>query len=260
MGAGASAADVGNSIGNVGAAYSGYASKAQELGVNGELIMELLADGGIDDALNDIGVTNSLQRRRLKLEATKQMEGESGSSSPGNSVPRSGHGGSGNGGKNGNITSNDNLATNGLTVMTTTAMAEAVPMGQIHSQHHGIHSQMQTAPTIIIQNQGGIPSSSPQVRTYNNSPMANRPPPQRHPAQMQFTPGGSRMMATPRTPSALPAGLSLSGRILLGLGWDPAENSSGAVTDAQDEDHMDLDVGVVLFGQVMYLLLAFLLR
>ena len=65
------------------------------------------------------------------------------------------------------------------------------------------------------------------------------------------------MMATPRTPSTLPAGLSLSGRILLGLGWDPAENSSGAVTDTQDEEHMDLDGGVVLFGQVAYLLLSF---
>ena len=73
MGAGASAAEVADGIDNVGAAYRGYASKARELGVNGELIAELLQDGGLDEALNDIGVSNSLQRRRLKLEASNQI-------------------------------------------------------------------------------------------------------------------------------------------------------------------------------------------
>ena len=42
----------------------------------------------------------------------------------------------------------------------------------------------------------------------------------------------------------------MSGKILLGLGWDPPENEDGAVLDTGDESHMDLDVGLVLFGQV----------
>ena len=57
-------------------------------------------------------------------------------------------------------------------------------------------------------------------------------------------------MATPRTPSTVPTGLHMSGKILLGLGWDPPENEDGAVLDTGDESHMDLDVGLVLFGQV----------
>jgi hypothetical protein len=238
MGAGASAAEVADGIDNVGAAYRGYASKARELGVNGELIAELLQDGGLDEALNDIGVSNSLQRRRLKLEASNQISG-----------PSSGGGGGGAGSSSAGSEKNQvavyyadgrNAGDGGGGA--TTAMVEALPVGQLSSQQ-------QQAPTIIIHNQGIPGMAQQQARTFN-SPMANRPPPSRHPAHMQQSPGGSRMVPTPRTQAAVPTGLQVSGRILLGLGWDPAENSSGALTDTQDEGHIDLDVGLVLFGQV----------
>lgn len=77
-------------------------------------------------------------------------------------------------------------------------------------------------------------------------------PPARPPLRSPLA--GGHLTPTARSPASttgrgIPDGLCLRGKILLGLGWDPPENEDGVVDDPNSEDHMDLDVGIVLVGK-----------
>ena len=65
MGAGASAADVRAQVENLGAAYRVYGPNIEENGVDGDLVSELITDEDPSPAFADLGVTNTLHKRRL---------------------------------------------------------------------------------------------------------------------------------------------------------------------------------------------------
>ena len=65
MGAGASAADVRAQVENLGVAYRVYGPSIEENGVDGDLVSELITDEDPSPAFADLGVTNTLHKRRL---------------------------------------------------------------------------------------------------------------------------------------------------------------------------------------------------
>ena len=231
MGAGASVSEVSETIDGLGSGYHKYAEKASEMGVNGELIAGLESEAELDEALDEMGVTSKLQRKRLKLE----MKNSSGQTEQ---VVSGG------------------FAAGATAGVVQTSVVEAIPVGTTNR----IHAVNVPAPIVTTAVTAAASAAVPVRLGAGNagngfvSPMASglatptgpaTTPTRKQNSSLRRTPSG-RLLLAPETRAEMPEGLPVTGKILLGLGW----TSPGSVVDVADQAHIDMDVGLVALGKV----------
>lgn len=237
MGAGASVDQVSAHCEGLGSSevYGGVAKKCREIGIDAAMLADVDADGDeFDEICAELGVKGALQKKKLKVELKKFKTGVSGVIDAG-------------AGDSQTLFVAEDRLDRPLTSARPMTAAEMGIEAERRPSAIATAVPVLASPVGLPQHLGSVANGQPLPDSTFSSAAVSDAQPRSPNACAHMSVHTSTQHQADRVPpsshAVSPASgqqLTLSGKVMLGLGWDPVEG---------DEEHHDMDVGACLYGR-----------